>query len=1022
MQEVAQYVPEGSKRCLDFSLAAMKDCGCEYTPPPDTTCRLCADDTELPDPFKELIMYEWSASCAKMEWELSFHADPSDDKCLAYQALAGDWCGCEPPHSPPCEITCPEGMTVDLYKQVDYFRMEYYQTCAWHMLDLSTEPEACDEEAVSYISSECCEPPPPPCGLCPEGTEVQFPDEIADFRSGETCTELHERLAAVPPGYECDEARSELLYGGGIAKCGYCVPSEGASVCTLCPDGSVPNFSFDTFSSLPNFSFDAFSSLTDYTYCGNLYNDALINLHPESQKCQDFQSKFGPVCGCPTSKPTCRLCPDGNGDIPFVDGFSSVIGLGCGEMQQMSLYIPDKHEHCLDLSIASVLECGCEYIPPPDTTCSICNDVDLPDPSLSIDPYVSYPDLSTSCAFIEWNISELLLSDDGCTAAQAVYGKACNCPSPPQPACDVTCPDGTALNLAMETYLFMEDEYVTNTCAGLLWELSTDPILCTDAAKSDLALQCCSRPPPPPRSCSICPPGMNLTAPDTIFNDAEGDTTCLDFDRNLAMLPYDSCSLEMMELQVDPPDQCGYCVGRSKGLCTLCWDGSEPTESAELETPFGRTCGQLAFAMLIDYDGSEMCSSMQNMLWSFCGCPQPDGVDPVEGTCGLCPEGMLLEFPNAIFNETTDETCADLEKSLELIPPGPICEMTVSLLGFPSQCGYCVPSSPESVLPDICTLCPDGSTPSSDANTVIPFAEDGSTCGEAAFYAAMFSAMLISGGEYEACAIIQETIGQFCGCAIEGPTCVVCPDGSGGVPNPEAYSELFFEMSCIDVQNFAQSSPADSMTCISATVSAIFECGCEYVPPPQNDDSCTLCADGSVVQDPYLTLASDVVYETCGSLEWMARFVFVEDFSEEDCSAIQATYGAMCGCKNPPLPACDPQCSEGTTFDFTRTIPFDGNETICGDALFELSMYLEGCDAFNVGLLRQHCCAVSPGIPSESPSIPSEAPSTEDDGDIKIESDPEGDTDGDFSNGPVIMLKGTVLLISFFVSSAFIFH
>ena len=182
--------------------------------------------------------------------------------------------------------------------------------------------------------------------------------------------------------------------------------------------------------------------------------------------------------------------------------------------------------------------------------------------------------------------------------------------------------------------------------------------------------------------------------------------------------------------------------------------------------------------------------------------------------CGFCPDGYEPQKTSALYNQT--RTCGDIHDHLAEISDADECitaQIELVLSNYPSQCGYCqVPAKTSR-----CSLCADGSIPTSEAATIT---WKGSSCGQLSL------AALYDGADSDACANLQATVAPECGCAPAGPVCSVC--ASGPIPSPEKFSKDF-NMTCGEIEAYAKQVPEGADDCKYFRDRGMAECGCTDV-------------------------------------------------------------------------------------------------------------------------------------------------------------------------------------------------
>jgi len=191
----------------------------------------------------------------------------------------------------------------------------------------------------------------------------------------------------------------------------------------------------------------------------------------------------------------------------------------------------------------------------------------------------------------------------------------------------------------------------------------------------------------------------------------------------------------------------------------------------------------------------------------------------VHGNCGFCPGGYAPE--NIENRMTSTMTCGDIHQQLTVLGSNSdecvVAQASLIVANYPSQCGYC--KMPQNTTK--CTLCPDGSIPSADAGKV---SWTGSTCGQLAYSA------LFSGADSEQCRELQSTVGSDCGCSPAGARCSICQIGTPPF-EPKAFSNTF-NMTCIDVNDYAKNVLEHTEDCLTFRKTGEQECGCPLIAEP----------------------------------------------------------------------------------------------------------------------------------------------------------------------------------------------
>ena len=330
LRERPPLVSADSYECLDASLAAMFECGCDYASPPfrngeTSACTVCSDGTALPHPSMSFEQYE----CGVIEWSLSFsNVESGSDECDFYQGYYGPPCGCPVNPELACpDAICPEGTEFLFSEPVGTDR------CNELLMEANLDDERCNASNVTFLIDNCCAPPPPLCGYCPPGLVLSNPEMIADEVTGATCGDIDASLSALPGGYECLASRALLMEGLVPNRCGYCVlpppdadgerPTVEVEACTLCHDRSTPSVpsDFDMSAFRPPESDDGAAPRT--VGCGYIAYSAALAHESDDLDCAALRESHWGMCGCPAPPESetlpglyddggpCSLCPRG---------------------------------------------------------------------------------------------------------------------------------------------------------------------------------------------------------------------------------------------------------------------------------------------------------------------------------------------------------------------------------------------------------------------------------------------------------------------------------------------------------------------------------------------------------------------------------------------------------------------------------------------------------------------------------------------------------------------------------------
>lgn len=93
--------------CRTVQTIAMGECGCAYVPPPAPGCALCSDGGAVPDPSFQLFPGDDLSTCGLYGWYAALPPfGTGDERCSAMQSTFGAACGCPAPPRPPCSVRC----------------------------------------------------------------------------------------------------------------------------------------------------------------------------------------------------------------------------------------------------------------------------------------------------------------------------------------------------------------------------------------------------------------------------------------------------------------------------------------------------------------------------------------------------------------------------------------------------------------------------------------------------------------------------------------------------------------------------------------------------------------------------------------------------------------------------------------------------------------------------------------------------------------------------------------------------
>eukprot|EP00547_Thalassionema_nitzschioides_P002971 CAMPEP_0194203236 /NCGR_PEP_ID=MMETSP0156-20130528/3074_1 /TAXON_ID=33649 /ORGANISM="Thalassionema nitzschioides, Strain L26-B" /LENGTH=909 /DNA_ID=CAMNT_0038928943 /DNA_START=116 /DNA_END=2845 /DNA_ORIENTATION=+ len=216
--------------------------------------------------------------------------------------------------------------------------------------------------------------------------------------------------------------------------------------------------------------------------------------------------------------------------------------------------------------------------------------------------------------------------------------------------------------------------------------------------------------------------------------------------------------------------------------------------------------------------------------------------------------------------------------------------------------------------------------------------------------------------------------------------CGVCPGGGGTMPveNRDISVQIDWALSsfagqtltCGEIDELSNSAADGSLQCRSLQMTSIFDCGCPYVPPEpdQRLEFCPLCVDSS--EEVKYEFQGVIPYEngplgsaTCAELPWgiSLRAAYNMRDSPTYCPTFQASYGAACGCQNPPSYPGDFSCPASSSGSGNKFVPErrvdsflgDPKGDYCGTILARMSWQIHLCNDEWKGALAEACCTSS---------------------------------------------------------------
>jgi hypothetical protein len=336
--------------------------------------------------------------------------------------------------------------------------------------------------------------------------------------------------------------------------------------------------------------------------------------------------------------------------------------------------------------------------------------------------------------------------------------------------------------------------------------------------------------------------------------------------------------------------------------CTLCFDGSAPTQSE---------CSILdPLIPLLNINATDSsCLLLQSVIGVSCGCPDP-------GTAtgpGLCEN---ITYPDRIIEGLpfVRPTCSQFNTVVRLIPDN-VTLGTVPLLGisiddfvlntFRDYCG-CNPNP----VPLCNGLCDD----------MIPISPlGGSLVNETCHNLDLIIRQIPADSQY--CPSVDDTC-EICGCPCPNATlapgggrslsgCSVCADGYPTNPLCEAFEPLFLTLLNQDEEQCSlfqlvmgpkcgcsSSSMVSSKSSISASARTL--------------NSCKLCSDGS-----------DPTDHQCASVAPL--FLSLLKADDDHCSLFQSVLGPKCGCSDSSLESIEVSSSASVHDSNLCTLCADGS-------------------------------------------------------------------------------------------------
>jgi len=360
----------------------------------------------------------------------------------------------------------------------------------------------------------------------------------------------------------------------------------------------------------------------------------------------------------------------------------------------------------------------------------------------------------------------------------------------------------------------------------------------------------------------------------------------------LALLLFESCTAEYTTLQ-------------GKESCTLCSSGDK-VKFPDASIPYfvlpgaeAPTCSDLAFVSSMVPSDSNLCAKYQTNA-GYCGCPE---VKPLNN-CSFCPNGDIPARSGLLL--PTGESCKSLHTYVSFFDDDQCSSLQYkAIVSAAAECGCEIDATTflqaevTNFVPDICSLCPDGSFPP-DADSFIDMA--GLTCGE---YAAFINTLDRTQCE------IQSNRGTFdlfaFQCKCPGSVPPVCPRQE----NPELCTVSILEtvddnISC-ECYSFC-SQKFVGCDAYPGNFSSRNECrgtsisGCNYASATDDSESCSICpnftneiSNPDAILPPFsgVTIPDILEQPTCRDLVDYLKNKSVKD---GDCQVAQTRLAHYCGC------------------------------------------------------------------------------------------------------------------------------
>jgi len=505
-----------------------------------------------------------------------------------------------------------------------------------------------------------------------------------------------------------------------------------------------------------------------------------------------------------------------------------------------------------------------------------------------------------------------------------------------QEYCEGLC-DGGMPPLYPELELIdVDGDGTLETCSEideLIKLVPTDDYVCLEA-RFDIQPNCCVPTRPRPDMCEgLCFGGASVINPNLQVFDTNGDgilETCEELDTAIKTF-------------VSEDDY--VCQNIRFGIAPYCCEPIAPEDSCGSVCVSGEPPLYPDLVLAIDvtgdnrYDTCEQLDTFAKILPKETNLCQLDRMEAqpyccsTESRCeGLCPGGEDVINPDTlIYNFWAPEyddkpnTCSQIDTIIKKFPDfeelcgknGNIDDDTLSTCcGITNDDGLEDDKTEDDVFLDTCeTLCPSGENIKAEFHDKEIFLPDfNTTCGELQSF---FPIQM----EMRECSLLQTYIGVLeCGCSHESS---ICADNS---PLQEKYKSKQINSdpgdTCMDASLIFPSYPEEYQLYLQLI--GYVRCGCP-TKPPQFEDMCTLCSDGSKIPEEY----EDNTYD--GEVAcWEAAIGIYIIENKDECRFNQVDGYLNCGCPSLPEPVEDPCEICGKKYSVNEDMFVPEFEITCG--------------------------------------------------------------------------------------------